>query len=79
MFSVAVVAVYLGLRTDQVGSVGKKGLYALICFIIAVFFVFLFELYLITSKQNREKRLVPIGITRGKKLLHSDGLFFNMV
>ena len=74
MFSFAVVAVYLGLRTDQVG-LGKKGLYVVICFIIAVFFVFLFELYLITSKQNREKRPVPIGITRGKKFLHSDGQY----
>ena len=77
MVSFAVVAVYLGLPTDQVG-LRKKGCYAVICFIIAVCFVFLFELYLIMSKQNRETRAVPVGVTRGRKL-HFVGLVFNVV
>ena len=65
LLSFAGVAVYLGLKTDQV-DLEKKGLYAVICFFIAVCFVFLFELYLIMSKQNRKKRPVPVGITKGR-------------
>lgn len=65
MVSFAGIAVYLGLKTDQVG-LGKKGLYAVICFFIAVFLVFLFELYLIMSKQNRKKKPVPVGISKGR-------------
>lgn len=65
MVSFAGVAVYLGLKTDQVG-LGKKGLYAVICFFIAVFLVFLFELYLIMAKQNRKKKPVPVGISKGR-------------
>ena len=65
MVSFAGIAVYLGLKTDQVG-LGKEGLYAVICFFIAVFLVFLFELYLIMSKQNRKKKPVPVGILKGR-------------
>jgi len=63
MVSFAAVTVYLGLKTNQVG-LEEKGLYAVISFFIAVCFVFLFELYLIMSKQNRKKRPVPVGTTR---------------
>lgn len=50
----------------------------MISFYIAEFFVFLFELYLIMSKRNREKRSVPTGTTRGKDLLFV-GLLLNRV
>lgn len=66
-FSFSVVAIFFGLDTDQVG-LGKKGLYAVICFYIGEFFVFVFEVYLILSRRNREKRSVPVGTTRGKNL-----------
>lgn len=65
MVSFAGIAVYLGLKTDQVG-LGKEGLYAVICLFIAVFLVFLFELYLIMAKQNRKKKPVPVGISKGR-------------
>lgn len=55
-----VVSIYFGLNTDQVG-LGKMGLWAVITFYIAEFLVFLFEVYLIMSKRNREKRSVPMG------------------
>lgn len=77
MVSFAAVTVYLGLKTNQVG-LEKKGLYAVISFFIAVCVVFLFELYLIMSKQNRKKRPVPVGTTRGRKVLFGS-LFFNRV
>ena len=70
MVSFAGVTVELGLKTDQVG-LGKKGLYAVICFFIAICFVFFFELYLIMSKENQKKRPVPVGITKGRKLTFS--------
>ena len=67
-FSFAVVSIFFGLDTDQVG-LGKKGLWAVITFYIAEFLVFLFEVYLIMSKRNREKRAVPVGNAIGKKML----------
>lgn len=67
-FSFTVVSIYFGLNTDQVG-LGKMGLWAVITFYIAEFLVFLFEVYLIMSKRNREKRSVPMGNAIGKKML----------
>ena len=62
-----VVTIYFGLDTVGLGSgMDKSGLYAVISFYIGEFIVFLFEVYLIISKRNREKRAVPV---RGKKLL----------
>jgi len=49
-----------------------------ITFYIAEFLVFLFEVYLIISKRNREKRSVPMGTARGKKMLLF-GLLLNRV
>ncbi|XP_078359295.1 putative ferric-chelate reductase 1 isoform X2 [Oculina patagonica] len=58
-----VVAIFFGL--DQFLDPGDdSGLYAVITFYIAEFLVFVFEVYLILSKRNREKRSVPIGTTR---------------
>jgi len=59
-----VVSIYFGLNTNQVG-LGDKGLWPVITFYIAEFLVFLFEVYLIISKRNREKRSVPMGTARG--------------
>ena len=76
-FSFAVVSIYFGLNTNQVG-LGDKGLWPVITFYIAEFLVFLFEVYLIISKRNREKRSVPMGTARGKKMLLF-GLLLNRV
>jgi len=58
----AVVSIYFGLDTDQVG-LGKEGLYAVVTFYIGEFLIFLFELYLILSKRNKEKRSVSVTST----------------
>ncbi|KAJ7379080.1 DOMON domain-containing protein frrs1L [Desmophyllum pertusum] len=63
--NLGVVTIYYGLATLGLGY-GKKnesvkgGFYAVICFYIGEFLVFLFEVYLINSKRNREKRTVPV-------------------
>lgn len=53
-----VVTIYLGL--DLV-DLEDKGLYAVICFYIGEFLVFMFELYLILSKRSRAKKSGPIN------------------
>ena len=74
-FSFAVVSIYFGLNTV---GLGKMGLWAVITFYIAEFLVFVFEVYLIMSKRNREKRSVPMGNAIGKKMLLF-GLLLNRV
>lgn len=51
----AVVTIYLGLCLYN-EDVGKRGLYAVIAFYVGELCVLLFELYLILSKRNKEKR-----------------------
>ncbi|CAH3043692.1 unnamed protein product [Porites lobata] len=59
----AVVSIYYGLCTQKV-QLGKQGLWAVIAFYIGEFLIFLFELYLILSKRNKEKNSVSMGNTR---------------
>lgn len=64
-FYFAVVSIYFGLATTFV-DLRKQGLYAVITFYIGEFLVFVFELYLILSKRNKEKRSVSMA-TGGEK------------
>ena len=66
-FIFTVVSIYFGLHTSVV-DLGKQGLYAVICFCIGIFLIILFEVYLILSKRNKEKRSVSMSNTGGKKL-----------
>ncbi|KAM7444870.1 DOMON domain-containing protein frrs1L [Porites harrisoni] len=59
----AVVSIYYGLDTPKV-DLGKQGLWAVISFYIGEFLIFMFELYLILSKRNKEKNSVSMGNTR---------------
>ena len=61
-----VVSIYYGLDTPKV-QLGKQGLWAVIAFYIGEFLIFMFELYLILSKRNKENNSVSIGNTRGKR------------
>ena len=61
-----VVSIYYGLDTQKV-QLGKQGLWAVIAFYIGEFLIFLFELYLILSKRNKEKNSVSMGNTGGKR------------
>ena len=61
-----VVSIYYGLDTQEV-QLGKQGLRAVIAFYIGEFLIFVFELYLILSKRNKEKNSVSMGNTRGKR------------
>ena len=77
------MTIYFGLDHPDVklGASGndswkdRKGLIVVICFYIAEFFIFVFELYLILSKRNREKKSAPIG-GGGTKLhfVHGSGV-----
>lgn len=55
------MAIYLGLNEYDSKNVGKPGLYAVIAFYVGEFCVFLFELYLILSKRNKEKRTSQVN------------------
>lgn len=44
-----------------------QGLWAVITFYIGEFLIFVFEVYLILSKRNKENNSVSMGNTRGKK------------
>ena len=57
-FYFTVVTIYLGTCLYEVGT---QGLYAVIAFYIGGFCVFLFELYLILSKRNKEKRTSQVN------------------
>lgn len=57
----AVVTIYLGLNEYDKENVGKPGLYAVIAFYVGEFCIFLFELYLILSKRNKEKRTSQVN------------------
>ena len=58
LFYFTVVTIYLGTCLYKVGT---QGLYAVIAFYIGEFCVFLFELYLILSKRNKEKRTSQVN------------------
>lgn len=59
-FFFTVVTIYLGLCLyDE--DVGKRGLYAVIAFYVGELCVLLFELYLILSKRNKEKRTSQVN------------------
>ena len=62
-----VVSIYYGLRAV---GLGDQGLWAVITFYIGEFLIFVFEVYLILSKRNKEKNSVSMRNTRGKKKLH---------
>ena len=59
-----VVSIYYGLRAV---GLGDQGLWAVITFYIGEFLIFVFEVYLILSKRNKEKNSVSMRNTRGKK------------
>lgn len=63
-FYSTVVSIYYGLRAV---GLGDQGLWAVITFYIGEFLIFVFEVYLILSKRNKEKNSVSMGNTRGKK------------
>ena len=56
------MTIYLGL---DVFGVGTQGLYAVIAFYVGELCVFLFELYLILSKRNKEKRTSQVNSGNG--------------
>ena len=64
-FYSTVVSIYYGLRAVELGD---QGLWAVITFYIGEFLIFVFEVYLIRSKRNKEKNSVSMRNTRGKKM-----------
>ena len=61
------MTIYLGL---DIRGLGEQGLYAVIAFYVGELCVFLFELYLILSKRNKEKRTSQVNTGNRDALMY---------